>query len=146
MTLDKAEAQRLVAPSAIRLGLRTLKPIVSDDATLDSRFCGDPYFAGLPRCSLLALPVLVQGRISAFLMLENRLFRAAFTAQQIEAVSMLCAQLAISIENIHLYQSLEQKIAGRTQALEAANRQLEVLSATDALTASPIVAALTRCC
>ncbi len=130
----EAEAEGIIAASVLRLGLKTLQPVVSEDAVIDSRFTADPHFANLRLCSLLALPVLVHGRVSAFLTLENRLFRAAFTAERIETVALLCAQLAISIENVQLYESLERKVAERTCALEAANRQLAILSATDSLT------------
>ncbi|MEI7894800.1 MAG: diguanylate cyclase, partial [Myxococcales bacterium] len=134
MTLLEAEERRIIATSVLRLGLKTLQPLVSEDAVIDSRFAGDPHFAGLTLCSLLALPVVVRGRISAFLTLEHRLLRAAFTSKRVETVTMLCSQMAISIENVRLYQSLERKVAERTRALEAANHQLEALSATDGLT------------
>ncbi len=124
LTRQAAEAQRIIAGSVLRLGLKTLAPVVSDDAVSDSRFAGDPHFAGLARCSLLALPVVVHGRITALLVLENRLFRAAFTAARIEALSLLCGQLAISLENARLYQSLEHKVAERTRELSQANALL----------------------
>jgi len=124
MTRAAAEAQCGIAATVLRLGLKTLAPVVSDDAVSDSRFAADPHFAGLTLCSLLALPVSVHGRATAFLILENRLLRAAFSAGRIEALSMLCGQLAISLENARLYQSLEHKVAQRTGELSAANRLL----------------------
>jgi diguanylate cyclase (GGDEF)-like protein len=134
MPVTEAEGLGLLPASAFRLGLKILKPMVSDDAVIDTRFAGDPYFSKLLLCSLLTLPMLVQGRLSAFLILENRLYRAAFTTARTETASVLCSQLAISIENIRLYQSLERKVAQRTREIEEANRKLEVLSVTDGLT------------
>ena len=67
-------------------------------------------------------------------MLGNKLFRAAFTAKRVDTLSLLCGQLAISLENIRVFQSLEKKVAERTCDLEIANRKLEELSATDGLT------------
>jgi len=124
MTLSAAQGQGIIAATVLRLGLNTLVPVVSDDAVSDSRFADDPHFAGLPRCSLLALPVFVRGRVSAFLTLENRLVRAAFTTARIESLSLLCGQLAISLENARLYQSLEHKVTQRTLELSEANRLL----------------------
>jgi len=134
MPVSAAQERGLMSSAGRHLVLTTLQPVVSEDAVIDSRFAGDPHFAGLPLCSLLALPMVAQGRIRACLVLENRLFRAAFTAQGIETVSVLCDQLAISIENVRLYESLEQKVADRTRELEAANRLLETLSVRDGLT------------
>jgi len=121
----EAEKLRVVSSSVLRLGLKTLKPVVSEDAVIDSRFKGDSHFADMQRCSLLSLHILVRGRVSAFLTLENRLLRSAFRAERVETISMLCGQLAISIENVRLYESLERKVAERTSALKATNQKLE---------------------
>jgi diguanylate cyclase (GGDEF)-like protein len=49
-------------------------------------------------------------------------------------VILIAGQLAVSLDNVLLYASLERKVAERTQALEVANEQLARLSITDALT------------
>ena len=134
MPLSEAQTSLRVSTGVFRLALNTLNPLLSDDAVIDSRFACDPYFEGMPQCSLLVLPVSVRGRISAVLILENRLFRAAFTVKRVDTLSLLCGQLAISLENIRVYQSLEKKVAERTCDLENANRKLAELSATDGLT------------
>ncbi|MBK9345786.1 MAG: diguanylate cyclase [Burkholderiales bacterium] len=122
-------------PGAVmRLGLKLGKPVVSDDAVQDKRFARDTYFQGLPLCSVLGFPVQVRGRSAGFLVLENRLIHAAFSAEQVQSVSMLAGQLAISIENARLYESLESKVAERTRELEISNAKLAALSSTDGLT------------
>ena len=130
MTLREAQERHIIATSGWRLAIKTLEPLVSEDAVIDSRFAGDPHFAGLPLCSLLVLPVLMRGQVSAFLALENRLLRAAFTAVRIETVAILCEQLAISIENARLYQSLDAKVAERTGELSQAHNRLRSLIAS----------------
>ena len=124
MTVEEAAERGIITAAGMRLALKTRVPLVSDDAVIDSRFAGDPHFAGLPLCSLLGLPIFLHGRLTAFLVLENRLFRAAFTAARIEAVSVLGGQLAVSLENAGLYRSLEEKVARRTGELSEANRLL----------------------
>jgi diguanylate cyclase (GGDEF)-like protein len=130
----QAEEQGLLPASALRLALRTLKPLLADDAVIDIRFKDDPHFKDMPRCALLALPVFVQGRVSALLILESTLYRSAFSTTHIETLSLLCGQLSICIANLRLRQSLESKVAERTRELEAANQQLQQLSHLDALT------------
>ncbi len=125
MTLQEAEKRGILAASVFRLGIKTKSHLVSDDAVEDNRFWDDPHYAYMPCCSLLALPLALNGRISAFLILENCLFRAAFTATKVETASILCRQLAISIENVQLNQLLEEKVAERTRALKETNRRLE---------------------
>ncbi|GAA2512504.1 diguanylate cyclase [Winogradskya humida] len=113
---------------------RTAEPVLVDDVTRDDRFLRDPCFAGLDRCSLLAVPALHHGAVNAILILTRSHSSAAFTADRLDAVKMITGQLVISIENARLYASLEAKVAARTTELEAANRSLEQLSTTDALT------------
>jgi len=124
MTLHAAKERQVLPAGVLRLGLNTQAPVICDDAVIDSRFKADPHFAALPVCSLLGLPVLLHGRIGAFLILENRLYRAAFPVGQVETLSLLCGQLAISIDSACLYQSLEERVAEREQALKQAYERL----------------------
>jgi diguanylate cyclase (GGDEF)-like protein len=132
--LDEAGARALVPLSAFRYAERTRQPLLVEDATADHRFARDPYLAGLDSCSLLVVPVLARGALRAMLMLENRLSHGAFSAERLDAVTLIAGQLAVSIDNALVYASLEQKVAERTEALAAVNEQLEKLSVTDALT------------
>jgi diguanylate cyclase (GGDEF)-like protein len=94
----------------------------------------DPYFSGCGQCSVLAVPIMSQGELRAVLVLENRLGRNAFSEAGLGAVSLIAGQLAVSLDNVMLYASLERKVAERTEALAAANAQLAQLSLTDAMT------------
>lgn len=112
-----AQARRLIPATVLRLGLRLQKPILADDAVTDSRFAGDAYFRDCAQCSLLALPVTVRGQVSALLILENRLARGAFPPGRLETATLLGSQLAISLENMRLYRSLERMAGERSQQI-----------------------------
>jgi len=84
------------------------------DATRDDRFARDPYFTDLNCCSLLAVPILSRGRPRAVLLLENRLLRGAFTADRLDAVTLL----AVSLDNALLYAELT---ASRARIVAAAD-------------------------
>ncbi|NLT55487.1 MAG: diguanylate cyclase [Actinomycetales bacterium] len=120
--------------TALRYVERTLETLLVDDATQDDRFARDPYFSALDQCSLLVTPILNQGVLRAVLLLANERTAGAFTASGLDAVRLIAGQLAVSLDNALLYRSLEERVAKRTQELENANRQLEILSTTDALT------------
>ena len=127
MSLDEAERRGIISGNGLRLALKSLKPVWSDDAVTDSRFAGDPHFAGLAQCSLFGLPIFTQGRLTAALALENRLFRAAFTLSRSESVSMLCGQLAISIENIRRTEQIicaNQVLNERAEEITGLNAEL----------------------
>ncbi|MDR3415703.1 MAG: diguanylate cyclase [Nevskia sp.] len=137
VSVEEAAARGLLPLSAFRYAERTREQLVVADATHDDRFSRDPYLAGVAQCSLLILPVHSKGELRAVLLLENRQSRGAFCGDGLDTVALIAGQLSVSLDNALLYASLERKVAERTAALEAANRQLEQLSITDALTGLP---------
>jgi signal transduction histidine kinase len=114
----------LLPLSAVRYAERTNEPLLVDDACSDDRFARDPYFAALPFCSLLVAPISSQGSARAMVLLENRLGRAAFNAQRLDAVMLIAGQLAVSLANAQLYESLEQRVQARTRELEQTQAEL----------------------
>ncbi len=133
-TVAVAAARDLLPMTAFRYVERTRRPLLVEDATRDDRFARDPYLAGVERCSLLVVPIIKQRVMRAVLLLENRLSSGAFSADRLDAVLLIAGQLAVSLDNALLYRRLEDKVAERTRALQAANEQLETLSLTDPLT------------
>ena len=134
VSVEQAGALGVVPLSAVRYAERTRQPLIVDDMARDDRFANDLYAADLDNCSLLIVPVLTRGELRAMLLLENRLSRGAFSTERLDAVMLIAGQLAVSFDNALVYASLEHKVAERTEALESANAQLEVLSMTDSLT------------
>jgi len=96
-----------VPMSVLRYVQRTREPLVVGDATRDDRFARDPYFIDVTCCSLLAVPVLSRGILQAVLLLENRLMRGAFT-ERLDAVQLIAGQLAVSLDNAHVYAEFRQ--------------------------------------
>jgi diguanylate cyclase (GGDEF)-like protein len=134
ISLEEAGRQRLLPLSAFHCVQHSGETLLVEDATHDDRFARDNYFAGVECCSLLFVPIRKQGVSQAMLLLENRLSRGAFSAERLDAVSLIAGQLAVSLDNALMYASLEKKVAQRTRELREANQRLEVLSNTDALT------------
>jgi diguanylate cyclase (GGDEF)-like protein len=134
ISVEVAADRGLLPRTAFRYVERTREPLLVADATRDDRFSRDPYLAGVDRCSLLVVPVATQGVVRAMLLLENTLSIGAFSADRLDAVLLIAGQLAVSISNALLYRVLENKVADRTTALQAANEQLKALTITDPLT------------
>ncbi|MCU1663775.1 MAG: serine/threonine protein kinase, partial [Pseudonocardia sp.] len=111
--------EHAVPMSVLRYAGRTREPLVVGDATRDDRFARDPYFTDLDCCSLLALPILSRGTLRAVLLLENRLIRAAFTTERLDAVKLIAGQLAVSLDNAQLYAELT---TSRTRIVAAADQ------------------------
>ncbi|MDP9792642.1 diguanylate cyclase (GGDEF)-like protein [Catenuloplanes nepalensis] len=129
-----AEAAGQLPLTAIRYAERTGVPLLIGDTSEDDRFRGDAYLRSVPACSLLIVPILSRGEPRGLLVLESRHGRDAFAVTGIDAVQLIAGQLSVSLDNALLYASLERKVAERTEALRAANEQLELLAVTDPLT------------
>ena len=128
LPLREAESQGLVATSVLRLGMTTREAVVSDDAVLDSRFAAEPCYQGLTLCAVLGLPLVVQGRVDAFLILENQRLRAAFsTAQAVDPLGGVGGEPSPD-QNLRLASfsglvALHSVLDARNQALREANHQ-----------------------
>ena len=122
--IEEAATLGLIPISVFRYAERTGTPLMVEDATSDDRFNHDRYLAGYPCCSLLAVPILNQGAPLAVLLLENRLCRGAFTADLLDAVTLIAGQLAVSLENALLYEKLEERVRERTRELQEAQHEL----------------------
>jgi GAF domain-containing protein len=134
MSVDQAGRQLLLPLSAFHCVQHSGEILIVEDATRGDRFARDAYSAGVDCCSLLFVPIRPQGVSRAMLLLENRLSPGAFSAERLDAVSLIAGQLVVSVDNALMYASLEQNVVARTRELWEANHRLEVLSNTDGLT------------
>ncbi|MCY1143289.1 diguanylate cyclase [Actinoplanes sp. Pm04-4] len=134
LDLEGAELYGVLPASAFQYAVRTREVLLVEDATRDDRFARDPFLAGAERCSLMVVPVLHGEELRAVLMLANRQTTGLFTAERLDAVTLITGQLVVSLNNALLYASLEARVAERTRELAAANTKLEELSSTDSLT------------
>jgi signal transduction histidine kinase len=105
---DGTDPERALPMSVLRYVQRTREPLVVDDALRDDRFARDPYFTDITCCSVLAVPILSRGALQAVLVLENRLMRGSFTAERLDGVKLIAGQLAVSVDNAHLYAEFRQ--------------------------------------
>jgi signal transduction histidine kinase/tRNA A-37 threonylcarbamoyl transferase component Bud32 len=109
-------AEHAVPMSVLRYLQRTREPLIVADATGDDRFARDPYFADVGACSLLAVPIVSRGTLTALLVLENRLIRGAFSTERLDAVKLIAGQLAVSLDNAQMYADY-RRIADEQAAL-----------------------------
>lgn len=112
------------------------RPLRVDNVLQDSRF--KPEEATPRTQSQLLLPLKIGDQMWGVLDLQSNR-SAAFAEEEIPAYQLLADQVVIALENARLYgevkqfnQELEQKVAERTQALQAAYARLERLDKTKA--------------
>jgi predicted ATPase/signal transduction histidine kinase len=116
-------AQDLPA-TLVRYVVKTREPLVLHDATREGPFRSDPRLLARACKSVVAVPLVRQGRLTGVLYLENDLVEGAFTPERVEVLKLLAAQAAISLENASLYEDLEARVAERTTALAETNKKL----------------------
>ncbi|VXD25636.1 ATP-binding region ATPase domain protein (fragment) [Planktothrix paucivesiculata PCC 9631] len=105
---------------------RTQKDVLLNNASREGTFNTDPYISQHQTQSILCVPIVYQGKLTAILYLENNLTVGAFTQDRVEVLRMLSGQAAIALENANLYQTLEVKVEEQTEELKAKNTSLEI--------------------
>lgn len=106
LPLEKGGA--LLPVSIVNYVARTQDPVVLADATEQQIFVQDRYIRNQQPRSLLCMPILYHGDLTALLYLEHTQGRDIFDRHRMKTLQILAAQAAISIENAKLYQSLQQ--------------------------------------
>ncbi|PKI17484.1 diguanylate cyclase [Colwellia sp. 12G3] len=122
-----AAAQPLLPETLIRYTQKTMKTLIIDKPGEDPRFINNSYLRMNNPKSVLCLPITAQGRLIAIVYLENNLTEHAFTKKHKDTVELISAQAAISLINARHYETLEKKVAQRTQ-------ELQLLAIKDGLT------------
>ncbi len=123
-----------IAVSMVNYVRRTGEALIVDDAPADSRFAHDAYVRGSAPRSVFCVPIVSRTRLIGVLYLENHLTRAAFTARHTRLITLLSAQIAISIENARLYEAMRAEITERARAEERIREQAMLLDkANDAI-------------
>lgn len=114
LSTENVEVPRQV----IRYVERSQAVLRIDNAVEDERFSSDPYLAERTVLSLLCAPVMHQGALLGVLYLENTVTGHAFSPTSPQLFQMLSGQVAMSLHNALLYESLEDKVAERTREIE----------------------------
>ncbi len=124
ISLTNGIFQQKIPIKIVRMVYRSQEAIVIHDAQKDNILAGDLYITENKVKSILCMPIIHQGKTRLVIYMEHYHIAGAFTQSRIDILKMLTAQVAISIENSMLYDTLEQKVSERTADLAKANDQL----------------------
>ncbi len=123
--------------SLIHYVARTKERVVLNNATQVGDFQNDPWIVQYQSKSLLCMPLLNQGRMTAIVLLENNLVTDAFTPERLAILNLLSTQAAISIvkarllqQQEELNQSLQAEICDRKLAEKERDRVITIIQAS----------------
>lgn len=99
--------------------------VVLSDASNEGLFSQDPWVIKHQAKSLLCAPIVKQSKLIGIILLYNNLSTNTFSRDRLKMLDMLSAQIAISLENARLYETLEKKVEQRTEELNHAKEVAE---------------------
>src|SRR5258707_8083158 len=112
VTLRKTAASPSELPeSVLQYVIRTRESVILDDTVVQNAFSADEYIHQKHARSVLCLPLVKQSKLIGVLYLENKLASHVFTPTRISVLELLASQAAISLENAHLYNDLQEREA-----------------------------------
>lgn len=101
------------------------RPAIIPDITLDSRIPQDAYRPTFVK-SLVMVPIRTEAPIGA---IGNYwAHKHSPSASEVQFIQALADSASVALENVHLYQQLERRVAQRTQQLLEANQSLQEFS------------------
>ncbi|WP_211167907.1 AAA family ATPase [Pseudanabaena yagii] len=126
-----------VPVSLVNYVIRTHERVVLNNAIQSGDFRNDPWIVNYQVKSLLCLPLINRGNLSAIVILENNLINDAFTPERLALLNLLSTQAAISISKARLLkqqsefnQSLQAEICDRQVAEKERDRLIAIIQAS----------------
>ncbi|MGL5065879.1 MAG: trifunctional serine/threonine-protein kinase/ATP-binding protein/sensor histidine kinase [Microcoleus sp.] len=121
------ENSKDVPVSIVNYVSRTQKELVLNNAASDKLFAEDPYIVSRQPKSIICNPVIILGKLTGIIYLENNLAVGAFPPERLQVLQVLTSQVAIALENARLYvreQEKSQQLAQSLQKLQQTQAQL----------------------
>lgn len=117
----------MVPKSIINYVIHKGSELLLDDASESSQFSIDPYITANKSVSVLCTPIIYRGDLLGVLYLENNLTTGVFTSQRAQILSLLAGQIAVSLENVQVYEGLENTVKERTSEIEIEKEKSDTL-------------------
>jgi len=135
------EGTQNYSEAVLNYTVRSMQPVILNDAENNSEQLSPEYFKRRGTKSLLCMPLLHRRKLIGCLYLENNLTRGVFSFERLELLKYLSVQIAISLENARLYESLQQSYTILQQKEEQNKEQLQQLLEAEKLASIGILAA-----
>ncbi|MDH5571062.1 MAG: AAA family ATPase [Gammaproteobacteria bacterium] len=103
----------------VRYVSRAREMVLVDDALHSEAYENDEYIRKYKIRSILCLPVQHKNELKAILYLENRSVSGVFDESRANILRILLVQMSISLQNVQLYEALENELIKHKETTEA---------------------------
>jgi histidine kinase len=110
--------------SVIRYASRLKEPLIINSPAKQNEYSSLAYFASHKPLSVLIFPIMKQGELFGVLYLENYSNEGVFDSKRIGILNLISGQIAMMLDNAHLYKNMESLVKERTEVLETEKNQM----------------------
>lgn len=114
-----------ISHSIVKYVYRTNEAVLFEQGSDELVFLRDEYISTAKPNAILCIPISTHNKFIGIIYLENHVANESFCVDCMEVIQVLSTQFAISIENAHLYKTLqllnlhlEEKVKERTEHLQ----------------------------
>lgn len=119
-----ADAQDQISRSILQRVRNSLTPLLVTDAQSNDALRTARSVRNLGLRSVMCVPLVSYGQAVGAIYVENRTARNRFREENLIPLVLFSNQVVVALENARLYESLEARVAERTNALQQANARL----------------------
>ncbi|MGB1242780.1 MAG: sensor histidine kinase, partial [Chitinophagales bacterium] len=112
-----------ISHTIVNYVMRTQEPLILDNAQQEERFKKDTYLTTNKVLSVFCLPILHKKKITSLLYFENNLTSNIFSRDRLNIMKVLAAQIALALDNAHLYNTLILQVKQQRALNESLTRQ-----------------------
>lgn len=104
-----------VSSTIVNAVATTGKPVLTDNASQDSRWQGHQSIVGFQLRSIMAVPLEVRSEVIGVVYCDNRIMSGVFKQQELNLLTAFGNQAAVAIENARLFEDLNQQLSQMTE-------------------------------
>ena len=119
--------QEHICKSIINYVIASLEPIVINEATLENKYIDNNYVKRYQPKSILCMPIVHNQKLKGILYCENTLLSAVFSQDSVDLISVILAQLIISLDNAYIYKNMESIVNQKTEELQEEKATFEAV-------------------
>ncbi|PJF21900.1 MAG: hypothetical protein CUN56_08730 [Phototrophicales bacterium] len=108
----------IISKTIVNEVVRTKQAVVTDNASLDTRYQGHQSIVGFALRSVLAVPLKVRDEVIGVVYCDNRVVTGLFQQSDLEIMNAFSNQAGVAIENARLFERIRYQIQQLTDMRE----------------------------